>query len=623
MRRLAARGDDAGAYAILYGVLILAMCGMAAIVVDLGALRQNRRQTRLASDAAVIAGARNLNLQGAKSNPQQACTDAWGYLATNLGFKVASVNTGCTVFPTSYTDPCSYTSPVAYSPVTVGDYTITITWPVPDKSDLMKKPNVQPAAPVQEIDPNVDGKATEICTRIGVSVAQVSHPAFAGVFGVGDNTTITSSVGRSTLKPGGSGPIAALNVLEPKNCDAIVTSGQGYIHVKATTDSAGVLRAGIISIDSSGHETSGNRCPSGNPTVLDVAKDKSGAYVFADGLTNLDGKGQILMYALNPGVGNPGDAYTPNVPLLLQPVPTALAAPTGDKPVRDVYGTYATTLKTRFTASPLPLPYAASPAPYSTLPFVSLPCPALTCGPVLSKFACTIGQNLSVLLPAANYYLNCPGNPGLKVMGTLVFQGGNIVAAGGVDATGCLAINVPMLTATCPTLNAGKTEVATPSPTESILFLKTGDLTKGSQGSLFLERTFTYLNASGNTGNIGITGGSKVGEGILLWTDPHPTSGCIDACADARFGKLVLWTESVTSGNNNKQSLGGQSDLVLRGVMFMPKSEFDYKGGTSANQTNAQFWANNISVSGTSGLTMAPSPDDSVPSPLLGTALIR
>jgi Flp pilus assembly protein TadG len=56
------RGDRNGAVAVLVGVLIFALCGFSAIVVDLGYLFYAQRSLQASADAAALAGAQNINL---------------------------------------------------------------------------------------------------------------------------------------------------------------------------------------------------------------------------------------------------------------------------------------------------------------------------------------------------------------------------------------------------------------------------------------------------------------------------------------------------------------------------------------------------------------------------------
>jgi Flp pilus assembly protein TadG len=609
-RRFAPRGPDgeAGAYAILYGLLLLSVMGVAAIVIDLGALRQSRRFSRQAADAAAVSGARDLDIAAGTANPRQACNDAWSYLATNLGFTPPSSN-GCTAFPTSVTTLLCPLSAVAYTPVTVGDFTIKITWPVVNTDKLLTNPNVQPASATQNVDPAVDG--SEPCGRIGVTVSQLNHPAFAAVFGTGDVSTTVSSVARATTKLGGTGVIAALNVLNKTDCSVIATKGQGFIRV----DSVGG-KPGIISVESNGHQ-SGSSCPNSSPWVVDASTNASGGFIRADGvptLTNVTGAGlgTILAYAMNTApTGNPTQAYNPAAisSNKLAPIPTALAQQSGTKPVTDIYECssatsckYITALKTAFGGSGTPTLYAGSTtsSAFRTLPGdVGVP-----------LFKCSMNAgDPSVRVPTGNWYVNCPS--GLSVKNNLVFAGGNVVTAGGISTSGsgCVAFNVPLPAATCPLVSL-LGDVTIPPTSEGILYLRSGTVSRNG-GSFFAARTFTYMA----NGYIDFTGGA----GTVFMTNPAPlSSGCDDACQAARFGKLALWSEST-----HEEQIGGQGSLYLRGVLFTPNATFSYAGQAAQVQVGAQFWADKIQNTGQGGLAMAPDPNNAVPLPLFSVALIR
>ncbi|MEE8375309.1 MAG: hypothetical protein V3S26_03190, partial [Acidimicrobiia bacterium] len=75
--------SDDGAALVLIAVSMMLIIGMAALAVDLGALRSDIRAERLAADAAVTAGV-------AESHPtsgidaEQACEVVWDYLLLNL-----------------------------------------------------------------------------------------------------------------------------------------------------------------------------------------------------------------------------------------------------------------------------------------------------------------------------------------------------------------------------------------------------------------------------------------------------------------------------------------------------------------------------------------------------------
>jgi len=79
-------GDAAGergSVMILFALVLVATVTMVAIVIDLGALRYDRRADRSAADAGATAGA--VVLTGAVDGPTKACANAWSYTIRNLG----------------------------------------------------------------------------------------------------------------------------------------------------------------------------------------------------------------------------------------------------------------------------------------------------------------------------------------------------------------------------------------------------------------------------------------------------------------------------------------------------------------------------------------------------------
>ena len=83
-------------------------------------------------------------------------------------------------------------------------------------------------------------------------------------------------------------------------------------------------------------------------------------------------------------------------------------------------------------------------------------------------------------------------------------------------------------------------------------------------------------------------------------------------------GRLVLWSEG-----NSLHAIGGQSALVLRGVLFTPNAASVFTGQAGQQQADAQFWTRTLEVKGQGTLVMAADPDASVARPLLGVSLIR
>src|SRR5207253_11168601 len=108
-------------------LVLVATVAMVAIVIDLGALRYDRRSDRAAADAGATAGAGALT--GAVDGPSKACASAWSYTIRNLGGDPSTPSPCGPVFPASQQcDP--FVSRQATG--TFGNYRITITNPVVD-----------------------------------------------------------------------------------------------------------------------------------------------------------------------------------------------------------------------------------------------------------------------------------------------------------------------------------------------------------------------------------------------------------------------------------------------------------------------------------------------------------
>lgn len=614
MRRLRPplRRDERGVYAILYGLLTLTFLGVAAIVVDLALMREGRASTRSASDSAVVAAASSLNpLDPSKTDPRKSCQTAWKYLlegiddlhdgsSTCSSFPVATLGGVCT--PT--TDPIVATSAGSR-------YTVRITWPVLDSSSLMTAPDVAPGSVSQTIDTSFDGESA--CDRIGVEVVRTTSMMFAGALGFGDASIRSASVGRAIEKGESKDVIAALNILEPTECGALMTSGQGSILVAGVGE-----QAGFIAVESDGR-SSGNTCNGQGATI--EAASNSLNFIRADGPDG-PGTGLIQSYALNPSsTGNPPKAYNSGP---IAPTPTRLTERYGPQPVLDIFDCttatcasggddWMTQLQAAYGGDDAP--DAAWPTSTSLADFRSLPG-----DPLVPDFTCnTNASTPPIIVPPGNWYVDCPG--GFQISGLVVFQGGHVVTSGPVELgsnTACLAVNVPMSAEppACPTTDeavaVGEIDTTSPPPTgDAVLYIQSGRLYKVSQAQLYLPQTFTYLE----DGWTDLAGGS----GALLMTTPLATTcGLDDTCRNRHFRRLVLWSES-----DEQHDIGGQSALVLRGVLYTPNALSTFTGQAGQQQADAQFWTRKLEVKGQGTLVMAADPDAAIARPLLGVSLIR
>jgi hypothetical protein len=613
---------ERGAYAVLYALLMVVLIGIGAFVVDISMMRESRATNRSAADAAVVAAASRLNqLDPNASLPRVACETAWDYLMASIP-GLESGKASCSAFPDKAIGPPACTAAtvpiVASASPGDGKWTVRITWPVPDGSPLLDSPDVYGSQPTQTLNVPFDGSDIDACSRMAVEVVQKNGILLGAAMGFGGTVdTRAASVARSTVAGETSEVIAALNILEQNDCGALKTQGQGFIVVEGIADSAG-----IVAVESSGTGNCG-----GNDTHTIQASSNVNNEISVLGPNGV-GDGIIQTYALNPvPTGNPGVASYDND--RITPDPTRLEARYGAKPVTDLFacagpdcatggGPYVSNLVGSL-GSGTPSPYAGAETPYNTAPFKELP------GPDVPEFRCryTGSTPAYVSVPEGNWYVNCPGtgtNDGLIVDYPVIFEGGTVVVEGKVTVrsnTGCLAFNVPTATA-CPTINGAVTPVTTsPGPDkDALLFIRNGPLEKGSQGALFMPRTFTYL-ANGYT-NLG--GGS----GPLLWTTPQaqdcdlPSVTDPAGCKVERFNRLVLWSES-----SQDHLMKGQTGLAIRGVLFTPNALTDFDGQGLQTQTDAQFWTKKLHMSGQGTLRMRSDPDASVARPLLGVSLIR
>jgi Flp pilus assembly protein TadG len=622
--RPARAGDDSGVYAILYAALVLVLLGTASVVIDLAMLREARADTRSAADAAVLAAAAQLDaITPANSNPQQGCKAAWQYLRQGLS-SLPDGSSTCGTLPTDGTI-CATPRVARYDNST---WTVRITWPVPNTlsgqpNPLLADPDTVPANPGQAVYTLVDGPA-DGCSRIALEVFKKNSLGFAGIFGTGGVSTRAASVGRTVKAGDFSEDVAALNLLERTNCEALTTSGQGSITVNGFG-----ARAGIIAIESSG--TGGNPLCGGSGAVIHPNANSLN-WIHANGADGTVGGGLIEAYAMNsPPTGNPTKVITNSAEVSPQPV--LLPSRSGTLPVTRIFdcttgvcadggGPYITALKAAFgSASSVPTTVPATLGAWRTLP-----------GPDVPSFACNGGASApAVTVPVGNWYINCPNNGGgpnggFQVQTLVIFKGGRIVTAGNVavGTSGCLVINVD--TSSCPTVTPGTpTTPATlsqaPNGAATLLYVGgTGTLSTGSQASLIMPQTFTFIN----DGSTNLSGGS--GSALFMTTPlaagtPLVSTACAStdlACSYGIFHKLVLWSEGTAD-----HTIGGQSAMGLRGVLYTPKAHSNLAGQATSAQQEAQFWTKTLDVGGQSELVMAADPDASLTRPTSGVALIR
>ena len=134
--------------------------------------------------------------------------------------------------------------------------------------------------------------------------------------------------------------------------------------------------------------------------------------------------------------------------------------------------------------------------------------------------------------------------------GAVTFENGDLVFNGGVEVRsfGELHIN--------------------PSPADDhIVYLRSGDLTKGAQSTLTMTQIFVYMES----GRVDLGGGA--GADSLTWTAPLA----------GNFEDLALWAEAELVFQ-----IGGQSGNSLTGTFFTPLADpFTLTGQGGQFQTSA------------------------------------
>lgn len=661
------RGGDEGAYAVLYAALVVVLLAFAAIVVDLSTVRQDRRLNRSAADAAALGGARFL-LPNGVVDPFAACNRAWEYLSVTLRLTGVPANK-CDSFnltPAAVATHCAAnpTAQINSPDIQIGNRSFRIAWPVPPQSNFLNA-EIAPGNIAQPYDTSAtrsDGTAAG-CDRIGVAVFEDQTFSLAGAFGATGTTTQVHSVALARVQPGGTPQLAALNVLNPTVCQALDTGGQGQVVVNRGIDSSDpsgtTFSPGIIAI-----ESDGTACGSGtSDNVLAVSSNNnnrvcaSGQTQVPDAVGTCDGKGLILQAALDPGGRRayPGSPGTPQAPI--SPAPQPENGISRWTPVTDIYGcrtlpaltkpantcqsstpNYIKTLYDTYgsgTTAPTSVysgvgTYAgAGYGAFQTLP-----------GPALPQFTCSPSN---LYIPAGNWFINCPDDnnrAGFALAGngsTVVFGGGHVVFAGGIDAakaTSCFAFNVPLSPAppagsvTCPIVQGAQTSTATtsPPPVREAILLSRGrqSITNGSSNVTVLMPQTMIVQTGGGALEFG------GGTGTVLWTPPAggsrvngvSTLGALcsndRACMTSRFDKISYWNES-TAPN----SIGGQGSITYVGVYFAPRARFTFAGQGAGAGTNAQFWADTLSLSGLARLFLTPDAAVGVPRPVFSFNLIR
>ncbi|HEX2701078.1 MAG TPA: hypothetical protein VHM89_12825 [Acidimicrobiales bacterium] len=619
---------------MLWALLLVGLFTMVAIVIDLGALRADRRTDRAAADAAATAGAADLSVSSS-----EGCTTAVSYAAQNLGLDdsaFAPVGAGCA----SWTS-CATAGPARSVTYAGRGYDVTITHPVPTTDPLLAGADAV-GGDIQQNGSALDGAQ---CDRIGVAITYKRATIFARVVGNNSNTTTVHSVAR--LNPDGPpDEPASLVLLERHDCRAARTQGNDtriVISSIAPTPAEPTGSPGIIQADSAGDGACG-----GQTKVLEGGSGPLGPAIYAENARNGAGfvtkEARIGVYAKLLGSPNAHSTWPTDIG---EPNPVGFRQ-IGRTPVDE-----------RFLENVRALDVAATPVVESaTVPggFTNAtgPAPGLNLG-------CTI-DTATAITAVSKLWFNCPGgltvknlaitssdaevviNGPLSITGSFTIRDsrklwvrgrttGNKI---GVDVNGTLSVNNDGFPLCTQRFAADRTKIGT-------FFVKEGSFQAGSGAPLTMCQTFLYLRGtSTSTGpsylpasvtpapalppapasNTSL-GKITVSSGVRLdWTAPNEMAvrPTLADLATHKFEDLALWTEASTTS-----SLNGGGGMRLGGVFFLPNADpFNISGNASQQiDVDAQFFVRKLDVTGGATLRMIPNPANQVPLPTTAVNLIR
>lgn len=585
-------GAERGQVLVMAVVAMLAIVGIAALVLNLAAVRLDQRAATTAADFAAVNGAYELD-PAIGGSPQAACQKAWTTLQQNMPDLPSGAGVDCTQLAAA--SACSSTTSAQSVQATgTGPYTIVLRTPVPDTDALMVDPSGE--AP----QPSHDGTS---CQRFGIQVTTKRSFFFGNVTGTKSGSSTVHAVARYSLRNGDTFP--ALATLDPHACPSIVANS-GYIEAFSATDaSTGNSSPGLIYADSDGAGYTGAKCNTGSGLVVYVTgsgattTDCSAVPTGPSGLIwaqcSATQAGVIGTYALS--TSNATYAYKPGYNYFPQPTP--LAQPITREPIDAIYHCDNV---------------AASYGITCTDDYIDDLVTAYS-GISTTSAGWTVLSGPTYCSPSAGYdigpytYVDCPddakGTGGLSISGVTVTltpgsSGGPVVFAGNVNVS-----NGGRLLVTAPGITQGDTTLSDyASVPNTILYLQNSGSMNVSQTSTLVVLPHTFVHTGTGTG-----GCLNLGSGTqVVWSAVTSSS--------ADYQKLMFWSEGSCNVNGvaTASTFNGGPSLTMDGILFSPNANWVATGGSVVDARNVQFWVNTVSVSGNgTGLLLRPDPNNSIP----------
>ncbi len=650
-----ARGDgDRGIVLILVAVAMIAILAVAAMAIDLGTKRSNRRSDQTVADLASLAAGYFLAGNGSATtmfSPNLACRGALTSAQANVPEFTPTQNpvTACAALPVDASTLCTgATVPVD---VVFSDtrHTLSIRYPIPTN----ELTDIRFAGGTGSED------GTQRCERMRVTFSETSPTTFARVIGVNEQVTQASAIVRSTSTASVLN-VPTLVLFERSNCGVLYTGGQGTFIIEAPSSS----NPAWIQLDSEGKGTCTNNDNEGGRVVYAASTGNSRIEIQP---TAAGTPGLLGMYSVNPAVNGRGSStYTgPSASngVSLQPSATEVVsrAPVDlafNSPSRDAITQLHARAWSRVTAPPSGTytlvngSQCNGPGPIlGTVVYVD--CPEFVAG-AASSFTqasdvyftgkVTVANNMSLSLPLVQrlYIRGCrvTGSPasGSTNCGNNATSTSNAYA---LSVNGTLLVNTTTF-APCasytPTIGGELfhriTEVATLGGPVIVggganLAMCQATLYVGRTGATYLplHRTFGAPNCTtlkpcpADAGTTWIDEGyvnMGGGNGVVHWSAPNRMAEPANAANPLE--SLALWAESA-----RPSFLKGTGASSSTGVFFTPNSAVSFQGqGAQAVPQNAQYFARSLTISGQGTLRVRPNPGDALLFPRPGGyALIR
>ena len=647
--------QEEGVTLILFVFLMVALLGLAGLVVDFGLVRNDRQRNKSAADVAVAAGLQALNVSNAVVPARGAC-EALDYLKVNHT-ELSGLNTGTgwtngsgTTIPGG--DPCDSTTPsIAHlnlwstaCTATAAGARSSFVWFTGSTGDI----DVKIRAGFDATDINSGGFADEAahpdkgaadqygCDQLAIIVTERETAGLGRIVGGNELQSTIRSVGRVTVDDSSDGAVALL-LIEPEDCGALDINGYGAgtrVLVKGLDS-----RPGIIHADSVGSDGCG-----GSSRVL-MADGASG--IVSQQSPDGTAPGMISLTALGT---NPTKAY--DGALNVNVVAEGGTGPQeggakGRAPVDERFLGLATATNPSYGMTKLRSDAAAAFAitnasQAATAGYTQYydDCGALP-NPIIGPkvfIHCDVTQTTTFADTVTDVTIkgNIDVNGGVVTIPNPrnVFVYGETGPAGDgvrLGSSSQLLVNNNGLTGSnvCTNRQAQIQAAADPKPVTKFV-VGNGTFTAGSNSStmrmcgttLFLmdgdlpSSIGTAPAGNSHRGSLNIVAGAT-----LEWTAPNRTNLPPTAAQIKELEDLAFWSE--TSGGHSINGSG--ASMLLKGIFFTPNADaFKINAGGAGIDADAQFITRKLEVSGGGTLSMTADPNNSVPIKIIsGYSLVR